>query len=210
MHDSLNAFSLKCQYIRNTKKKSLILFRVIGHFFFLFFSGRPDYTIRYFTHNIIIPAAEYNVGNQSVTCMSCVDTRGFCWKCGVQMSDALLTPPCHSVFLTCGGKQIIIRTDGGNPKYHAAPDPVMLTYAPVREIGTPVGGYAHVGREIPAGVVERRRPVVRHHNDYGVVQNFFRFERRHHATHGFVQFRYHRCDDTTRKYYKRPVILLFL
>lgn len=74
---------------------------------------------------------------------------------------------------------------------------VTLTYAPVREIGSPVGGYAHVWREIPAGVVERRRPVVRHHDDYGVVQHFFRFEGCHHASHRFVQFRYHGCDDHT-------------
>lgn len=48
-----------------------------------------------------VPAAEYSVGSQSVTCISCLETRGFCWKCGAQINDGLFTPPSHNVFFTC-------------------------------------------------------------------------------------------------------------
>lgn len=59
----------------------------------------------FYNNNVrCIPAAEYRVGNQSVMCISCLDTLGFCWKRGVQISDTLLTPPCHNVFFTCDKK----------------------------------------------------------------------------------------------------------
>lgn len=48
-----------------------------------------------------VPAAEYNVGNQSVMCISCLETRRFRCKLDDQIKDALLMPPCHNVFFVC-------------------------------------------------------------------------------------------------------------